>query len=79
MPCAVIADNNHTTSIPASHLALYFIMASYDVIVVGAGVVGSAMGFAMGKQGRRVLVVERSLAEPGMQGGVLAYLRLTLV
>jgi L-2-hydroxyglutarate oxidase LhgO len=41
-------------------------MAFYDVIVVGAGVVGSAMGFALGMQRRNVLVVEKSLSEPGM-------------
>lgn len=41
-------------------------MAEYDVIVVGAGVVGSALGFGLGKQGRRVLVIEKSLQEPGM-------------
>lgn len=38
--------------------------SNYDVIVVGAGVVGCALGNALGKQGRRVLVIERELKEP---------------
>lgn len=36
----------------------------YEVIIVGAGVVGSALGHALGKAGRKVLVVERDLNEP---------------
>lgn len=36
----------------------------YDVIIVGAGVVGSALGYALGKQGRNTLVLERDLKEP---------------
>uniref|UniRef100_A0A804K305 Squalene monooxygenase n=1 Tax=Musa acuminata subsp. malaccensis TaxID=214687 RepID=A0A804K305_MUSAM len=35
-----------------------------DVIVVGAGVTGSALAYALGKDGRRVHVIERDLAEP---------------
>lgn len=33
-----------------------------DIIVVGAGVAGSALACALGKDGRRVLVIERDLA-----------------
>jgi squalene monooxygenase len=36
----------------------------YDVIVIGAGVVGAALATTLGKQGKRVLVVEASLQEP---------------
>mmetsp|Transcript_7053 Transcript_7053/g.18003 ORF Transcript_7053/g.18003 Transcript_7053/m.18003 type:complete len:510 (+) Transcript_7053:131-1660(+) len=36
----------------------------WDAVVVGAGVAGSAVAFALGKQGRRVLVVERDLSMP---------------
>jgi len=36
----------------------------YDVIIVGAGVVGSALGYALGNDGRKVLVLERDLSEP---------------
>eukprot|EP00270_Netrium_digitus_P006848 TRINITY_DN1978_c0_g1_i2.p1 TRINITY_DN1978_c0_g1~~TRINITY_DN1978_c0_g1_i2.p1 ORF type:complete len:578 (+),score=123.28 TRINITY_DN1978_c0_g1_i2:59-1792(+) len=35
-----------------------------DAIIVGAGVAGSALAFALGKQGRRVLVLERDLSLP---------------
>eukprot|EP00741_Cyanophora_paradoxa_P015943 tig00000042_g15392.t1 len=37
---------------------------AYDVIIVGAGVAGSAMAFRLGEQGRRVLCLERDLREP---------------
>ncbi|KAM1382589.1 hypothetical protein FF1_034969 [Malus domestica] len=37
---------------------------SADIIVVGAGVVGSALAYTLGKDGRRVHVVERDLSEP---------------
>jgi len=36
----------------------------YDVIVVGAGVAGAALAFELGRKGKKVLCVERSLAEP---------------
>ncbi|KAG0345107.1 Squalene epoxidase, partial [Podila humilis] len=38
--------------------------SSYDIIVVGAGVLGSAFASTFGKQGKRVLLLERDLAEP---------------
>ncbi|KAL6012865.1 Squalene epoxidase 1 [Asimina triloba] len=37
---------------------------SADVIVVGAGVAGSALAYTLGKDGRRVHVIERDLTEP---------------
>lgn len=36
----------------------------YDVLVVGAGIAGCAIATAFARQGRQVLVVERSLREP---------------
>lgn len=39
-------------------------MEIYDVVVVGAGIAGSALAFSLGKHGRRVLLIERDLAEP---------------
>ncbi|KAL0692261.1 hypothetical protein Bca4012_059441 [Brassica carinata] len=35
-----------------------------DVIIVGAGVAGSALAYALAKDGRRVHVIERNLKEP---------------
>ena len=35
-----------------------------EIVIIGAGIVGSAMAVAMGKQGRSVLLLERSLKEP---------------
>mmetsp|Transcript_626 Transcript_626/g.1862 ORF Transcript_626/g.1862 Transcript_626/m.1862 type:complete len:293 (+) Transcript_626:281-1159(+) len=57
----------------------------WDVIVVGAGVAGSALGYAQGCAGRRVLVLERDLSEPDrivgellQPGGYLALKQLGL-
>lgn len=35
-----------------------------DMVIVGAGVAGSALAYALGKDGRRVRVIERDLTEP---------------
>ncbi|GKV24284.1 hypothetical protein SLEP1_g33914 [Rubroshorea leprosula] len=52
-----------------------------DVIIVGAGVAGSALAYALGKDGRRVHVIERDLSEPDRIVGELlqpgGYLKLT--
>lgn len=57
----------------------------YDVLVIGGGVAGSAVARALGQQGRRILMVERSLREPDrivgellQSGGVEALSRLGL-
>ncbi|KAI9803453.1 MAG: Squalene epoxidase [Phylliscum demangeonii] len=56
-----------------------------DVIVVGAGIVGCAIAVLLGRQGRRVALLERSLKEPDrivgellQPGGVAALERLGL-
>ncbi|EAL60604.1 squalene monooxygenase [Dictyostelium discoideum AX4] len=36
----------------------------FDIIVVGAGVAGSAFAYSLGKAGKRVLCIERDLSEP---------------
>lgn len=36
----------------------------YDLIIVGAGVVGCAAAKAFGEDGRKVLLLERDLSEP---------------
>jgi squalene monooxygenase len=35
-----------------------------DIVIVGAGIVGCASAVAFGKQGRSVILLERSLKEP---------------
>ncbi|KAG0016130.1 Squalene epoxidase, partial [Podila clonocystis] len=59
--------------------------SSFDIIVVGAGVLGSAFASTFGKQGKRVLLLERDLAEPDrivgellQPGGVQALKKLGL-
>ncbi|KAK9447007.1 squalene epoxidase-domain-containing protein [Limtongia smithiae] len=57
----------------------------YDVVIVGAGVVGASLAATLGKQGRSVLVIERDWSEPDrivgellQPGGVLALTKLGL-
>ncbi|KAK3356656.1 squalene epoxidase [Lasiosphaeria hispida] len=59
---------------------------NYDVIVIGAGIAGSAAAVAFSRQGRQVLLVERNLKEPDrivgellQPGGVDALSELGLV
>ncbi|WOK95590.1 squalene monooxygenase-like [Canna indica] len=51
-----------------------------DVIIVGAGVAGSALAYTLGKDGRRVHVIERDLTQPDRIVGELlqpgGYLKL---
>ncbi|XP_057432465.1 squalene monooxygenase SE1-like isoform X2 [Lotus japonicus] len=53
---------------------------AYDVIIVGAGVTGSALAHTLAKDGRRVHVIERDLREPDRIVGELlqpgGYLKL---
>ena len=37
---------------------------SYDICVVGAGIVGSALAYSLGQSGRKVLLIERDLSFP---------------
>lgn len=39
-------------------------ISEYDMIIVGAGVVGCAAAKAFGEDGRKVLLLERDLKEP---------------
>lgn len=57
----------------------------YEVVVVGSGVLGSAIGAALSQDGRNVLIVERDLSEPDrivgellQPGGYLALEKLGL-
>ncbi|PKI85129.1 hypothetical protein MVES_001031 [Malassezia vespertilionis] len=38
--------------------------AEYDVIIIGAGVMGASLAAALGHAGRRVVLIERDLSEP---------------
>ena len=38
--------------------------SGYDVILVGAGIAGSALATSLARAGRRVLVLERDMSEP---------------
>ncbi|KAK8665202.1 hypothetical protein V6N13_005375 [Hibiscus sabdariffa] len=56
-----------------------------EVIIVGAGVAGAALAYALGKDGRRVRVIERDLNGPNrvagevlMPGGYLKLIELGL-
>jgi squalene monooxygenase len=52
-----------------------------EVVVVGAGIAGSALAHALGTDGRRVVLIERDLREPNrivgelLQPGGLSALR----
>lgn len=39
-------------------------ITEYDLIIVGAGIVGCSAARAFGSDGRKVLLLERDLAEP---------------
>jgi squalene monooxygenase len=56
-----------------------------DIVIVGAGIAGCAAAVAFGKQGRSVMLLEKSLKEPDrivgellQPGGVLALEKLGL-
>ncbi|EWC46027.1 hypothetical protein DRE_04820 [Drechslerella stenobrocha 248] len=58
---------------------------SFDVAIIGAGIVGNALAVALGNQGRSVLLLERDLSEPNrivgellQPGGVRALAQLGL-
>ncbi|XP_026225791.1 squalene epoxidase a [Anabas testudineus] len=57
----VNTDSSATESASASST---FVAPEPDVIIVGAGVLGSAMAVALARDGRRVTVVERDMKEP---------------
>ncbi|CAG8585607.1 19661_t:CDS:10, partial [Dentiscutata erythropus] len=57
----------------------------YDLIIIGAGIVGCVAAVAFGKQGRKVLLIERDMSEPNrivgellQPGGVKALEKLGL-
>ena len=44
---------------------------SFDVVIIGSGILGSAMAYTMAQQKRRVVVIERDLSEPNRIVGEL--------
>ncbi|KAK4139111.1 squalene epoxidase [Dichotomopilus funicola] len=59
--------------------------STYDVLIIGAGIAGCAIATGLAKQGRRVVVLERSLREPDriageilQPGGIAALSKLGL-
>lgn len=59
---------------------------NHDIIVVGAGIVGSALAYSLGKSGRRVALMERDFDEPDrivgellQPGGVRALAKMGIV
>lgn len=60
--------------------------SSYDIVVVGAGIVGSALAYSLGKSGRKVALMERDFDEPDrivgellQPGGVRALSKMGIV
>lgn len=37
---------------------------AFDIAIIGAGIIGTALAHTLGNQGRRVLLLERDLSEP---------------
>lgn len=77
------ALNGHVPESPADQRRIVHHEA--DVVIVGAGVLGCALAVALGKQGRSVFLLEKSLEEPNrivgellQPGGVQALERLGL-
>jgi squalene monooxygenase len=76
-----------TTPLVKAHAMVNGNVASHtaDIVVVGAGIIGCALAVAFGKQGRSVILLERSLKEPDrivgellQPGGVRALKKLGL-
>lgn len=51
-----IALSGHTIASPKAR--------TYDIAIIGAGIIGTALAHTLGTQGRSVLLLERDLSEP---------------
>ncbi|KAF9954996.1 Squalene epoxidase [Mortierella alpina] len=54
----------NTPILPLATVPAPEVGSSYDMIVVGGGVLGSAFAATFGKQGKKILLIERDLTEP---------------
>jgi len=45
--------------------------ANFDIVIVGAGIAGCTLARALARQGRRILILERSLEQPDRISGEL--------
>ena len=63
---------SHTSHLPTTNLAHFaddretrrIEHHEAEVLIVGAGIIGSALAVALGKQGRSVILLEKNLSEP---------------
>lgn len=72
-------DCHHTVPAPESY------DIHCEVAIVGAGILGSAIGAALSQDGRKVVIIERDLSEPDrivgellQPGGYIALAKLGL-
>ncbi|CAK7339710.1 unnamed protein product [Dovyalis caffra] len=77
---AVVIDNHSILRGVCAEASKWSLPSGDDVIIVGAGVAGAALAYTLGKDGRRVHVIERDLKEPDRIVGELlqpgGYLKL---
>ncbi|CAA0812390.1 Squalene epoxidase 1, partial [Striga hermonthica] len=64
VPKAVRADESLERSAAGGGVREEAAGGDADIIIVGAGVAGAALAYTLGKEGRRVRVIERDLTEP---------------
>ncbi|KAI4299214.1 hypothetical protein L6164_032694 [Bauhinia variegata] len=83
--CSIHVKSNGFSKISEDGLSPPEVPGSTDIIIVGAGVAGAALAYTLGKDGRRVHVIERDLNEPDrivgellQPGGFLKLLELGL-
>ena len=53
------------------HVTTEMSPSDFDVVIIGSGVLGSALACTLARQGRKVAVVERDLSEPNRIVGEL--------
>lgn len=80
-----VKSNGYAKTSSENGICSQEIVGETDIIIVGAGVAGAALAYTLGKDGRRVHVIERDLTEPDrivgellQPGGYLKLLELGL-